>query len=502
MSAAASDTDEEIVRPAILVHTAANGQPMRFSSAEDGDIVFDEARIKRVIKNQNLKLKGLRDQYGGEDKTPQGAYPPVLDSHDNESNDCVVGRLPNDLYFEKRDVPGVGKSVSCAMTKIKFLGRDAVKRVKDGRIFHLSIGINEKTDTLGEVSTVVVPAAPGAAVLTHMKQGEKKMSDLSKLREARKTRNEILTRLSAEVTAGKTKLVGIQDTVKLAGRRGEVTKRLSGLMQSRKLTPAEFKKLDLVKLSKLDDAALTVVMESYEGREPLVEAGQRGSADAIDAATVTRNLEETQLTRLRSETVKDFVKMSGGKEVKFKADGVMNDALTRLSAGGVPPEKKDMAGDAVPGQGGEEKNTLGHHMAACKQMVAHLEAGNLEKSKELCHMMMKNLNDGGATRMSGDVKSEDAQVEMTGVQAQVDELNTQMARLAGMVQELMGAEKAEGDAMDEMAGGVPAAGGAAGDGKPAPDGESGPGNGDKPGEAKPKEEPSKETVKEEINKAK
>ncbi len=57
----------------------------------------------------------------------------------------------------------------------------------------------------------------------------------------------------------------------------------------------------------------------------------------------------------------------------------------------------------------------------------------------------------------GDVKSEDEQKSMEGMQGQVDELNTQMARMAGMVEELMGVEKEEGHDLEASEEDQPAA---------------------------------------------
>ena len=48
----------------------------------------------------------------------------------------------------------------------------------------------------------------------------------------------------------------------------------------------------------------------------------------------------------------------------------------------------------------------------------------------------------------GDVKSEDYKKSMDAMQGQVDELNTQMARMAGMVKEMMGADEEEGKELE------------------------------------------------------
>ena len=88
-----------------------------------------------------------------------------------------------------------------------------------------------------------------------------------------------------------------------------------------------------------------------------------------------------------------------------------------------------------------------HHMAECAK---HLAAGNIEEAKKHHEEAMKHAGYGmkhmaGVDGVGvGDVKSEDYQKSMSNLQSQVDELHTQMARFAGMVSELMEAEKAEG----------------------------------------------------------
>jgi len=105
------DSGESIVRPAILVHSNKDGKPMVFQSA-DGPIEFDEARIKTIVKNHNKMINKLAADYGGLDKMPIGAFPPILDQHEDDSNNRICGRLNNLLKFEKRDVPGVGEKDS------------------------------------------------------------------------------------------------------------------------------------------------------------------------------------------------------------------------------------------------------------------------------------------------------------------------------------------------------------------------------------------------------
>lgn len=442
-------SDDKLVRPCVLVHAGAEGEKIEFMSG-DGSISFDEARIKRVIANQNKELEDLAKQYGGLDKMPPGAWTPILDSHEDSSNSRVVGRLQSLLRFEVRDVPKIGKNVPCAVADIAFLGKDTVTRVKDGRIYHLSIGIDEKTDTLGEISTVVEPAAPGAMVLNKgkgvskkLKQGEPQMGDKLKRLQAIANRVSKMKSFQKELTAMSSKLVAASDSVKLTARKGEVTHRLTGLMRSGKMTPAEFKKLDLVKLSALAPEHFDTIVGSFDVREPVISPGQKGSTDAAAFSELGKGMEKRQLKNLKGEVYKDFKRL--GKKLAAADEFEKEEKESKMAGGPVNPGKDP---HAVPGE--EEQ-----HLAEVQKHMAHLgkclESGDISGAKE-AHKALAEKTMGGQKHMeagaAGDVKSEDYKKSMDAMQGQVDELNTQMARMAGMVKEMMGAEEEEGKELE------------------------------------------------------
>lgn len=425
-----------------------DGKPAVFQS-EDGEISFDTERIKRIVANQNAKIDLLAADYGGLDKMPMGAHLPILDMHMDESGDRVGGRLASRLEFEVRDVPGVGKNCSCAVADITFLGGETVKKVNDGRIYHLSIGINEESDTLGEVSTVIEPAAPGAMLLSRgTKPKGDEMSAKQKRLEAKSKRMARLGAIKENLTKLTAGIGTANETVKLARRKGEVTHRLTGLMRSSKLTPAEFKKMDLVKLSKLDDSALDTVLGTFEAREPVIPVGQRGSTEGVEFASIGKDLAEKDRKRLRSEIKKDFKRL--GKKMS-EDDG--DDKESHLSGPKEHPVTTGKDPHSVPGSAGDEEQ-LKHaaYMSLHEEMKKHLAAGDVGKAKETHEKMlahhghsMKHMGAAGP----GDVASEDYKKSMDHLQGQIDELHTQMARCAGMVEEAMSDEANEPEHQDE-----------------------------------------------------
>jgi hypothetical protein len=429
---------DKIVRPALLVHSGPDGSPIVFQSA-DGEIEFDDARIQDIVKNHNAEMEALVGQYGGEDKMPIGAWPPILDQHEDDSSYRISGRLAGMLRYEKQDVPGVGANCSCVCGDITFLGKEIVERVQDGRIYHLSIGIKEESNTLGEVSTVIEPAAAGARVLNKgakaaaLPKGEKKMAKNLKAAKAKRLARmkEIadgMSTLSAGLTATSSK-------VKLAAKKAAVTARLSSLMKAGKLTPAEFKKMSIAKLAAMPDEAMNTVVETFEAREPQVTPGQRGTSDAVPFTDLAKGMKKKQVKNLKSETIKDLKKLTGGKIRLKGGDDEMEDDQDESRAEMAVGEGKDE--HAVPGEEADGKEIKAH----LEEMGKHLENGDIEQAK-MCHMKcMEALDKVGDKKLAmGEEGSEEQNSAMQEMQGKVDELSTQMARFAGMVKEMMGDE--------------------------------------------------------------
>lgn len=425
---------DAMVRPAILVHSGPNGSELCFESS-DGEICFGKARIQDIVTRHNAEIARVAADYGGIEFMPMGAHIPLLDQHSDISNDCIRGRLNYPLRFEIRDVPKVGKNVACVVTDITFLGHETKERVCDGRIFHLSVGINDDKEsptynTLGECSTVIEPAAPGAMLL---KKGRKAEGDkVSKKLAAIKKRQKALAEIKSTLTTLGTASKASSENVKLAKAKGLVTHRLNKLIVEKKMTPAEFKKMDLVKLAKLDSSSLDTIMDTFNARENVIEPGQRGSASmAIEFSTLNKDLESKQQKKLKSE-VKDSMKRLK-KDLKFKGDEDKEMGADKEGK----DEKKMKFGDKVKGKEMSSKEDDGD-----KEM-----AGDDEGDKEV-----KDLAGG---KDIPDAPGADEMTALDQLMARVDEQTTQIARLAGLVDEIMSAEKdsesdlEEGDEGDE-----------------------------------------------------
>jgi soluble cytochrome b562 len=401
-----------LVRKAVLVHEGS-------FMCSDGAIEFSQERIKNVVRNHNSMIKKLARDYGGLESMPVGAFPPILNGHDDDDNDKIVGRLNNLLKYEELDIPGVGKKVPCATTSITFLGENTVNKVNDGRIYHLSIGIDEETDTLGETSTVVVPAAPGAMLLS--KQTNSKDRGMSMSKKAERVKQ--LSALKAELTTLGGKMKTSSNLLKLEGRKSKITHRLTGLMRAGKVTPAEYKKMDLTKLAAMDDASLDASLSLLDAMEPKILPGQRGSTAAVDFSTLADGMKKSQIKRLKAETYSDM-------------------GLKRLSGSFADEAKKDMGAPEKEVEG-PAKGMDSNLKMAMDEMKKHLESGNVEGAKA----SMKKMEDakgGDEKELSGPaVQSEESEKETASMQEQVDNLQMMMAKVMDTVSHMIVEDESE-----------------------------------------------------------
>lgn len=140
---------------------------------QDGEVSFDEARLKAIVDRNNAHLAEVEKNYGGKEKTPVGAYPRAMEDHEGENpSRATIGRVLGPYELVRIDIPELGKknvpAIKCL--EVRYLGKENTIRVIDGRIHYVSVGINEdKEDLIEELSSVGEPAAPGARLLSRMR---------------------------------------------------------------------------------------------------------------------------------------------------------------------------------------------------------------------------------------------------------------------------------------------------------------------------------------------
>ena len=423
-----------IEKRALLIHEGD------FIVGDGSDFKVTAETLKSLVKSHNAWIMSKAKGYGGLDSMPMGAFPPILDQHEDDSNDRIVGRLASLLELERRDIPGVGEKLWCVTANIMFLGEITVQKVLDGRIFHLSVGYDEEAEILFETSTVIEPAAPGAMLLKKGKKTneESKTQGVEMSKKARIARLKKIKKLSKEIGGMKTKLGATKKGIQLSKNAAAVRKKLSKFMQEGKMTPAEFKKFDeakVKKLSAMDSEAQKLMLEMYEEREPVINPFQRGTTNGVKGSELRGKLEDNQVKKMKAEAKKDMVKMGA----KFsKMDDDQKDKDYEMNMG----DKTSMMDGVI------------------KEMKEYMEADDKEGMKKCmdkmaeCYKEMEGYNEDGEKEMEAGDEGASEQ-DMSGVQEQVDELSAQLSRVAGIVEELveeeMEEEEVEAEDADEEA---------------------------------------------------
>lgn len=269
--------------------------------------------------------------------------------------------------------------------------------------------------------------------------------------------NEKLTNLTKKATE-------TQSMIRLSAKKQSITHRLNKLASEGRIGRAAYKDImdnKLTKLAAMDESALELALSLWDGvaadAKQIRMTQQVGSTSANDVMEMGKHLAKSrqvsEIKHLRNEVAKDFKRLSGKELVKMAEEDPdheehSHEMRKKMASGPVEERISDVGTDehVVPGQSGEVE--LAHHM---KALGHHLASGDIEKAKE-CHAnCMKHM--GGMKHMSeysGDVKSEDYKAHMSEVHKEVDDLKTNMSRLAGMVQEMMGAEAEEGKHFGEI----------------------------------------------------
>lgn len=379
---ASGEKDVSLTRPAMLVYAG------QFESA-DGPVEVTPEHVLRIVSAHNAMVVAKEAQYGG--SMPLAECPPLQVDHSTSAHD-TVGRLVGQVHAASHQMDD-GRIVPAVYGNVCILGADNCERVSDGRWASLSLGFDLDTGSIAECTITPFPAARGASIkLTEKREenggmdpaklkayltGVKGMSDddataelfrlssdaegsaklaaecdehdakltAEKTEADAKEKEEHEAKLAAKkaaevrLTAQRTELTTLSagfatlatDSRKKM-REGRILARLSKLRAAAKVTPAEIKKIDLVKLSAADDAAVELVLKTYEDREPVVMVGQLGSVKAVSLADLGKAKRATSLTQLEAETRANM------SLLRKKGDaGAKTPARTHLAAPAVDP---------------------------------------------------------------------------------------------------------------------------------------------------------------------
>lgn len=334
-----ADNIDYFDRPCVLL-TEGTFQSM------DGEVTINPEHIVKMAEVFNAKIEKIKAS--GREPVMSDFQPAQVDHLPGAFD--TVGRLIGPLKVEVKD----GKQTLFGV--IRFLGKENIERAKDGRFTHLSVGIDSlKSCELDEISITPFPACKNAILLSNKgacmteEEKKKKAEEEAKLAEEEKAKEEEEAKKLAaeeeekkklaegdkahedaeskkkeeeEEAAVKAKkkleedeekddkkklgalLVGIkakQDGMRLAIKQSNIKVRLSTLRANAKITPAEMKKLDVVRLAKASDETIAAVLESYENRQPVILTPVYSTVNAVNPAVVAQ---EIRMSELENETRK------------------------------------------------------------------------------------------------------------------------------------------------------------------------------------------------------
>lgn len=459
-----SDSGTELEKDVLLVYTG------KFSSM-DGEVEIKDEDIDKLAENHNKvlsKLKRLAD--GG---VPAKHSPPIQLDHSTSAKD-TVGRLIGEVKAAPyTDEDGTEKKGLYG--KIKFLGRENVEKVNDGRWTHVSIGADLKAHKISELTITPFPAAANASLLSKgdddmgYKDMKEKMAKYAKakkhLTEKMKMSEEDAEKKlaeapeedvhkmaaeqdeddkkmaaddvkkdeekKAEMAAKKEKLAQLStdfrsagQTAKLAAKVASMSVRLAKLKAEAKITPAEIKKIDLAKLAAKSEEAIEGFFESMELRETVIPVGQYGTLKAETPAQLATRLKHRETKDLEAETRANMSLLS--KPVEGAA---------RLAS-----EAEVKMGDVVPqpGEEGQRQMSTEEHVAMEKSyetMKALMDQGMHDEAKEhfkKC-MTMKQMASPAEEHMSSE-----AEEKMSSLSNEMKKMHTAFNEYEKLVAPLVG----------------------------------------------------------------
>lgn len=450
-----------------------------FESA-DGPVKVTADHLTKLAQAYNSRWGKLKRLASGE--VPIGANPPIQLDHTRSAQD-TVGRLNGELSVDDF-TDDDGKTKKALYGNLRFLGKENVEKVMDGRWHNLSIGADFDTAKLYEMTVTPFPAAENASMMKAkddskpkdkkpmfilMKKRAEKYFKLTKKMSDEDTEKELKRLEEAEDEEELKKLAKEMDDEdekkdkdkkekdeKLAAGRGSITQlsndfrttlngaqlkartaslyqRLSGLRASGKITPAEIKKLNVKDLAGKPDDTVTSVLKSYEDRQPVIMVGQIGSMRTLTHEEIMAKYKRVEykgqpITELQARSLMNHGRMSKDDykklEAKFAAmngDETGDDDVVNIHVDTDP--HADYA--AMESEYGE--------------ICSLIDGGNGAAAKEALKKLMERFKSRGGYGMSEPAMHENSGNELAALQTDIVELTKKFDEAIGLAQSLAAA---------------------------------------------------------------
>lgn len=332
-----------------------------------------------IAGSQKLALFGTARFLGAEnvEKAKDGRYTHVSIGADLESG--VINELsvtpfpaaPNASLLSKPDAEeGKEKGMHEKLKKHlmehkKMSAEDAEKLSKECLAHHMSkMGMDD--EKMGkhlaaaddkELSRMSDEHDADKKLSAEKDEKEKKDEDEKKL-----ARKNDFTKLALGIRTGNSEL-------RMELRKSTIASRLARLRGEAKITPAEIKKLDVVKMAALTDGEMTAALDAFESREPVLRFGSLAGTNKAEA--IENISKKYRLARMELESRLNMPMKA--KEAKEKLARLADDEKKELSEAGK---------DETPSKGMLTKMTFEDLSAMVDDKSKHEEL-----KKHLQHMM-------------------------------------------------------------------------------------------------------------------
>lgn len=376
-------------------------------------------------------------------------HAPVQVDHDM-SNFNTVGRLVGLLKVEDRH------GLPHLMGKFRILGEDNVKRVKDGRFKNISLGFNDETHEIHEVSFVTWGAVQDASILGKKGEEPVKIEESQTTETTQETVSEptplVLENIAAQVGAppanatilhvvatsggitapeggGCSLQQNVEANTQLAQKDAEF-KKLQATMEARKGQVRKLASLraEIVELQSKENALLMLSKLEKQGR--ITPAQLRGGIvdEIINRDKDSREFALQLLGKVLSSQVDFGVKSQNlnanklyetvNKYVELAADGEYHVKLDKLEAGLGQFVRNLSSKEAGAAQDGTEAHAVRHqsHLAIVPDADTQALSIHRDNLSKLHAMLEKGEYDDAKKQIKCMLGEEDSEEELSGNQ--------------------------------------------------------------------------------------
>lgn len=236
----------------------------------------------------------------------------------------------------------------------------------------------------------------------------------------------------AEMSGQKANLVKLSKSfkesgkkVQLAEKQSKIHVRLSNLRAAAKITPAEVKALDIVKMSEGSDEAIEAALSSYEKREPVIDTSLLGTTKALTPSQLAGSLKKMNMEREELQT-------------RLNMPLKRADALKRLAE--IDKTEKELSAHEDSAAHLSDEDHDKHFNAAYDEHQKMSSEGKHNEAKEHLRSYMKSLK---GKQLSEGASLSDPTPALSALAAETKKMQADFDALVNLAAPVFGATKEE-----------------------------------------------------------